>query len=289
MTSLLFGKIGKKFNQYKNLVILRLFGGLGNQLFIYSFARYLEIKYNIKATLDIFTGFPKDNFERKIELNNFNVVLNKTSFYNSLFFPARNKVPSLIKYLYPNSIYINEIPGNELDEGIINKPAYNKIFLEGYWQLPKYFEEYKDIIKNELKIISKHKPKNEKLFGEIKLSESVALHFRRIKYQPALPLSYYYDSIKIIEEKVSSPAYYCFSDDIEWCRENIKIDKPIVFIDNNKKDQVEDFWLMTNCKHFIISNSTFAWWAAKLSSYSEKIVLFPEINYWPNKDIFFGL
>ena len=91
-------------------------------------------------------------------------------------------------------------------------------------------------------------------------------------------LEYIYDAVNLIKSKVDKPHFYVFSDDIEWCAENIKTDDPLTIVDHTHagKKFADYLHLMKECKHFIIPNSSFAWWAAWLSENHAKIVIAPK-------------
>jgi hypothetical protein len=89
-------------------------------------------------------------------------------------------------------------------------------------------------------------------------------------------------------EKVKNPTIYVFSDDLEWCKENLKFESPYKFVEHTYAGtKFQDYLrLMSACRHFILPNSSFAWWAAYLSKYEDKIVTVPP--RWlsdPNFDI----
>ena len=83
-----------------------------------------------------------------------------------------------------------------------------------------------------------------------------------------------------IAKQIEKPHFFIFSDEIEWCKKYICLDFPCTFVSNDKPLATfqEDFAYMQNCKHFIISNSSFAWWAAWLATYANKIIITP--NQW---------
>jgi hypothetical protein len=109
--------------------------------------------------------------------------------------------------------------------------------------------------------------------------EYIAIGIRRTdylnntNYYPLISLDYYYNGIDFIKKERSNKIIkiICFSDDIEWCKQNIKCD----IYESNHPDSMVTLLLMSKCHHFIIANSTFHWWGAYLSTYNNKIVIYP--------------
>ena len=91
-------------------------------------------------------------------------------------------------------------------------------------------------------------------------------------------ITYYKDAINHINSQIENPVYFIFSDDMQWVKEHINIpDKTVYYMDHNDiTENYEDLRLMTECKHFIIANSTFSWWAAYLGKFADKIVIAPK-------------
>lgn len=168
------------------------------------------------------------------------------------------------------------------------------VFLIGYWQDLKYFEEIKDSIKNDLRIIAPIKEKNLKLFSEIDTKkDSVCLHIRRGDYLKVYDKkdgvgicskAYYEKAIALIISKVNNPYFYIFTDDPVWAKKEIIINSNYMLIENNTEaEALEDFRLMKICKHFILSNSSFSWWAAWLAQEQDNIIIAPKI--WRQNDV----
>jgi hypothetical protein len=157
----------------------------------------------------------------------------------------------------------------------------------GRWQSYKYFEGVK---KEVLKDFALEKPNIDgidELLGRIKSSTSVCLHVRRkdlvssplySKLIGALPIDYYQKAIQFISNTLQSPTLFVFSDDMDWCRNNLNFYNDIVFVENHLAGKKSEghFYLMRQCQNFIISNSTFAWWAAYLGSNAKKTVVYPK-------------
>lgn len=162
------------------------------------------------------------------------------------------------------------------------------IVILGYFESPKFFEEIDAKICNELTVREQLDVINEGLYQKILETESVCvtirrknLEIRQISHIYAYDIQYFYDAINYIKRQKPDAVLFVFSDDIEWCRENIKYDGEMYFETGN--DPIwEKVRLMSACKHFIISNSTFSWWVQHLSRNKEKIVIAPA--KWMNRD-----
>jgi hypothetical protein len=160
------------------------------------------------------------------------------------------------------------------------------VYLDGYWQTEKYFEDIEEIIKNDFTVKTEPDEKNRELLNQIKNCNAVAVHIRRGDYvmDPqtesilgSCSLDYYRRCVEIIAKRISDPHFFVFSDDPKWTKENIEIDFPTTYIYHNGPNKgYEDLRLMSHCKHFIIANSSFSWWGAWLSDNSDKIVVAPK-------------
>lgn len=258
------------------MIITRLFGGLGNQLFQYALGRVVAYKNNVELKLDISLF---DTYElRKYELGVFNIVENfarKEEIKN-----YKNK--KLFKFINIKNKKYFEQKKFGYDDIIlkVKKHAY----LAGYWTSPKYFDDFADIIRYDFSLKPELQPKGR--FEEmIRNTNSVSIHVRRGDYvsnsetralYDVCNLQYYSRAIDYIVENVENPIFFVFSDDIEWVKQNLEINFEKYFMENNGKDY-EDLMLMSLCKNNIIANSTFSWWGAWLNSNVEKIIIAPEI------------
>lgn len=245
------------FLPLQNMKIIKIKGGLGNQLFQYAYGRSL-IEKNKEVIFDIsFFKEKTTDISRPFLLKKFNIP-------ESLIFI--NKKSNLLIKLF-EKIY-SKLSGN-----------YN------LFQSEKYFKSIEKIIRNELTLKESLSPIAQEFVQQIKNnSKSVSIHVRRgdyitnaktNKYHGTCDLSYYEHTILKIRELVLSPHFFIFSDDIEWVRENLKLDNT-TFISNPNLTECEELMLMSNCKHNIIANSTFSWWGAWLNQNPDKIVIAPK-------------
>jgi hypothetical protein len=263
------------------MIITRLAGGLGNQMFQYAFARALSIKYNTNLKIDL--SFLKNrnmgpNFTyRNYELDIFNVVED----FNSTF-------ENCIRFDEPHLNYSKEIVDN------INRQIDKDIMIDGYWQSVKYFEESKSVIKSDFTFKSlvdnSSVDKIKLMLDDIRSTNSVMLNIRRTDFlnndfHGVMGLDYINKSTELLESKIDNPKYFIFSDDIEWCEENIKLNNMVIVDHSYKGDRFSYYLqLMKECKNFIIPNSSFAWWSAWLSDSPNKIVIAPK-KWFTNESI----
>ena len=257
------------------MIIVKLIGGMGNQMFQYAFARSISLKTNTEFKINLSFLKRKDlgeNFTyRDFDLDIFNISEN------------------IIKEIQTDNLQsVSEKMFSYSQETVntIEQNIGNDLYLDGYWQSYKYFEEFEDYIKKDFtfkNLVENNKDTNVKnMFKDIIKSNSVMVNIRRSDYlnnnfHGVMGSDYINESSKIIESKIDNPKYFVFSDDIEWCKENIKLNN-MVIVDHKYKGDRFDLYLqlMKSCKHFIIPNSTFAWWAAWLSNNKNKIVISPK-------------
>ena len=157
------------------------------------------------------------------------------------------------------------------------------IHLDGFFQSEKYFKGIEQLIRNDLRFRKDSFGEEGAIYEEqITKLNSVGLHIRRGDYLASnlhnvCNMRYYAKSIAYAQDQLVSPHFFVFSDDIEWCSENLHIPNcSFVNIQASRKNPIIDFQLMSLCKHNIISNSTFSWWAAWLNENHEKIVVAPK-------------
>ncbi|OGU60056.1 MAG: hypothetical protein A2X64_07625 [Ignavibacteria bacterium GWF2_33_9] len=287
------------------MIIARLKGGLGNQMFIYAFARYLSCKHDTDLKLDI-TYY--DNYHRKYELNKFNIIEN---------FASEDEINSLKKFVYKDGFIIRQlkqklfkknpkkIPSKTyiLDSNIDFKQKYmflpDNVYLEGLFQSEKFFKEIEEIIRKDFILKNELDTENLKVLEAIKSTNSISLHIRRGDYLTnswayeelgICEADYYKKAMDYMKSKVESPIFYVFSDDAEWVKNNFKMDFDFIFIDaNNEQSGENDLILMSECNHHICANSSFSWWGAWLGKNQNKIVIAPEKwfkgNFFDYKDL----
>ena len=264
------------------MIIIKLNGGLGNQLFQYSLGRKLSIKNNDIFKLDL-SGFTKDN-PRSYSLGHFNIVENLAKKEDVAKFNKKglSKLFEKIKPYYKKSVI--KYKGYDFDQNILKLSG--NFYLDGYWQSEKYFKDIEGVIRKEITLKEPLVDEHANLINNIKNSNSVSVHIRRGDYATNKKFSavynlldeeYYQRTVKFIAEKIKEPKFFIFSDDIKWAKQNLNIPYPKIFVsDNSEIKDYEELTLMSFCKHNIIANSSFSWWGAWLNTNIDKIVLSPD-------------
>lgn len=259
------------------MIVIKLIGGLGNQMFQYATAKALalEKKQNLFLNAQAFEKYTL----HKYGLHHFSI---KQTNYQKL----RRLKLKLFSLVFSKNTF-NEKDFNYNPE--LAKITGNLIFLDGYFQCEKYFIKHEKQIRADFEITSPLKQKTKDTINLMKSVDSVSIHIRRGDYllhemHNTDKEKYYIQAMQIIESKITHPVYFLFSDDMEWVKANFKTNHIAHYIDfNNADTNYEDIKLMSSCKHNIIANSSFSWWGAWLNSNPNKIVIAPQ--KWFNDEV----
>lgn len=268
--------------------IVRINGGLGNQMFQYALFLALKQRFPDEEILVDTSLMKTYKVHNGLELDRvFGVPLPQASFRQLLRLTRpmfHTKLAKLVDKLLPKRktevIEAKDYTFNE--EVFSNKSQYYR----GYWQNFRYFIEARDSIVAHFKFVLPQNDKTNALLEELKSQRSsVSLHVRRGDYLKAAiyaglcNIDYYKSAIAKIRDKVKSPSFYLFSDDIEWTVANIVPllgNSPYKIVDWNRgKESALDMLLMSSCHHNIIANSSFSWWGAFLNPHSDSVVCAP--------------
>ena len=265
------------------MVTIKLKGGLGNQMFQYALGRTIAQRRGTSIALDV-SSYRYDKL-REYSLGIFRIAEKFGDF------PRRGLARALGLRLsrnlgrlrVPGFTYVLTEKKFSFDPTVLDAPR--DVYLDGYWQSEKYFKEIEHIIREEFALNSTM-GNVQKLAERIQSTESVCVNVRRGDYV-SLPSSiafhgfvgteYYAESIKVIHARVANPTVFVFSDEIGWCIDNLRFDCPTTFVGHDYAGEKfrEYLYLMSLCKHFIIPNSSFAWWGAWLSN-TKGIVVAPK-------------
>jgi hypothetical protein len=267
--------------------IVKVLGGLGNQMFQYAFYLAMKKKFGeVKIGTASFKGYSLHNgyeLERIFDIN----PQHASNLISKIYDPIYNQwhIRKLRKLLGLKRAYFEEKKWFDFDPQILKQATKNMLYW-GYWQNENYFIELKDEIIRAFAFKLPLSAKNEAIASNISSFDSVGLHVRRGDYLTneflggLCSADYYRKAIDVIGSRVQNPTYFIFSNDIEWCKENLNVADAHYINWNTGLESYVDMQLMSLCKHQIIANSSFSWWAAWLNKNPEKIVIAPKV--WAN-------
>ena len=292
-------------------LIVRISEGLGNQLFMYANAFSLSKKINYDLFVDNESSYRGKNI-RSYLLNNFEISANIAT--QDLKFNSFKK-----NFFRKIKIHVDKLKNNKeflIEKKLLDKKTFyydylknisfnDNLFLEGHFESEKYFLHERDNILNEFTLINhKHFKKNVYL-KNIQNQNIVSICIRQNRYSERIgnysdtpsieksksfvknTIDYIKKAESLIEKKVTNPKYYIWSDDFNNLREYFPENK-YTFVINNENKILNDFFLLQNCKYFIVGPTTFHWWGAWLSNFENKICIRPKnlnpsnnTDFWP--------
>jgi hypothetical protein len=262
------------------MITTRLSGGLGNQMFEYAAARALALKNGTGVRFDLSylldrTWRPK-RFKitfREYDLDVFTVAAT---------FAKRKPMP----LFGLGMLYRRLCRPRGMEKSLRFDPEFftfpDGTYLDGVWQSAKYFTGYEDTIRKDFSFSKDFSDEIKTLGAEIESSESLCVHVRRADFlgsnHDICDANYYARGIAEIAKRTAIEKIYVFSDDVAWCEANMSLGHPTVFVSNAYAGwkNTGHLYLMTKCRHFVIANSSYSWWAAWLSGYAKKLVVAPK-------------
>ncbi|MEL7588808.1 MAG: alpha-1,2-fucosyltransferase [Prolixibacteraceae bacterium] len=266
------------------MIIIRLRSGLGNQMFQYAFFRQMQYWHgaaNVK--LDISTYHWNVHNGREID-RVFNIDLQKDSVppsvslkYADVGYRLHQRLLRRLRGIRHHAYqYWKDIDPDDYK-------SLKDVYLEGFWNEEKYFRDVQEEIRQAYTFKDELNVQEKEMLHLILGTESVAVHVRRGDYKkfpkafPMCPPSYYEEAQKILTAKKNNLVFFVFSDDMGWCKKSLSFPGRVVFVENNKPENAwKDMMLMSRCRHNIMANSTFSWWAAWLNNNPDKTVIYPE-------------
>jgi len=254
----------------KRIVVLS--GGLGNQMFQYAF--YLSMKnkgVSCKLDTNLYSSVQMHNGFELQKVFSISAKICKNSLLNNLWIRLLRKYrPSALvysdkRYEFCPDVYCSKQP-----------------YLVGDWISEDYFSSIGQIVRDSFSF-QNISNRNSDLSEVLRTSNSVSLHIRRGDYLeiPKYHVcndNYYEKAISIIKDSVESPVFYVFSNEPSWCKSFMeKFDVKFCVVDwNQEENNYQDMYLMSQCRHHIIANSTFSWWGAWLCDYNKSLVVAPK-------------
>lgn len=281
------------------MIIVKLMGGLGNQMFQYATALSVAKRNRSQLLVDktSFDNMHPNDTPRTYDLGVFNIsakiasdsdlskIRESDEQYGIKDKIKRRLVKSgpLWKIVEPNASYYSYI-----------ERAPNNSYLVGWWQNEKYFKEFRS------SILKEFSPKNpltdytQKILEQIKSSPTtVSLHVRRSDYvinkhanlfHGLASVEYYKNAIDYFTSRFDSPLFVVVSDDIKWCKSSLTMPANCIFVEPQKnRHDYEDMMIMKACDHAVIANSSFSWWGAWLSENPSQIVIAPSVWFQDEK------
>lgn len=272
------------------MIVTKLMGGMGNQMFQYAFAKYLAIKHNVPVKLDtrflldrspkganfVFRNFDLDIFNLSVEVATDAEI---TSLTHRTGHELTNRVINKLIGRKKNHVFE---PHFHFSEKCFL--AGSNSYLEGYWQSEKYFKPIEGLLRaKDFSFTSAMSSMATELGNTIQSSNSVCVNIRRGDFvtngfHGTKGVDFYSNAELVIGSELNDPHYFVFSDEMDWCTENITFAGKVTYVGHEYAGfKFQDYIrLMAMCKHFIIPNSSFAWWAVWLNDNKNKMVVAPK-------------
>jgi len=271
------------------MIVVRLNGGLGNQMFQFAAAFALSRRLGVECRADL------SSFQRGIRRYELDCFTGPPGIAGDKDIPlssrlTRFRVPSVLARNLGAALDRMKIFHQESSAAFIFNPKVCELsdntYLDGYFQSEKYFSHIEREIRRIYMFRNSSDVTNEKMLDEIRATQAVSVHVRRgdyisnattNRYHGTCSVEYYSKACRMLAERASDLRFFIFSDDSSWAEENIKPPARTVYVGHNKSAaDYEDMRLMSNCRHHVIANSSFSWWAAWLNPSPEKIVIAPK-------------
>lgn len=267
------------------MIIIKVQGGLGNQLLQYSIGHAIATLYNKEVAYDLsfFEGETKYT-KRPYLLDKFKVDVRKattleieeTRYPRGFFSKGYALITRILNKYFFKTYYIGY---NKDFFALVSKKQ--SLYLEGFWQSYKYYEKILEKLSCNISLKDTTVVETFKRDVSFGSTKSVSVHIRRGDYLnkgvhiQVLSQEYYKNAVAIIEKEIETPTYYIFSDDIAWVKEEMgSLFKKVVYVSACGLTDYEEFSIMKECNHAIIANSTFSWFSTLLTNRHNKIVVY---------------
>jgi hypothetical protein len=260
-------------------------GGLGNQMFQYALGRRLAYDRNVPLKLDL--SWFRDavamgvNTVRGYALDGWRIQASIANPDDLAGFPLRDGL--LARLRLTRSPVIKE-RGFGFDARVLRAPPH--AHLTGYWQSERYFKVIRDILLRDFTPVAAACTHAARLVDQARAPGAAALHVRRGDYitnvrtrefHGICPIEYYQEAARRIAACAAEPCFLVFSDDPDWASQNLKLGWPTTYVTHDGGCSAhQDMWLMSQCSHHVIANSSFSWWGAWLCQNDDKRVFAPD-------------
>lgn len=259
------------------MIISQISDGLGNQLFQYATGYAVAQKHQVPFKLEKHWFTHESNSSvREYCLDHFNIHAEDASYeeIDRYIFKDTNFHRIITPYFWRSRVFEG---ASKFD------PKFLKIrshaYLLGHWQSWRYFHKYKHQLLTEFSIITPQDEKSKGYHDRILNTNSVGIHVRRGDYLTnsrfnALGIDYYRSAVEYLSDRKQTLEWFIFSDDLSWTKENLSFIPNATYVEG--LSAIEDFRLLNKCKHNVIANSTFSWWAGYLKDDENALVISPK-------------
>lgn len=266
------------------MIITRIIGGLGNQMFQYAAGRSLALAKGCQLKLDV-SGFENYDLHNGYELGLFNIKAEIASAAEvSRLVGTQSRLADFVRRKLGIAKKTHFIERDfSFDPSFFN--VTTPVYIDGYWQSYKYLDPFAAQIREELTLAKPLAGKNAEFAKQIAQVNAVSIHVRRGDYvanqatnkvHGFVGIEYYKEAMQRISNEVGAPYFFVFSDDMTWARGNLGLVDNVTFVEHNTGvHSYEDMRLMSLCRHHIIANSSFSWWAAWHGHQAGKLVFYP--------------
>ena len=265
------------------MIIVNLKGGLWNQMFQYALGRKLALKNDDTLKLCV-AGLDRANevgdIYRPFSLGRFNVVRDIASETETRALKYPYGILSKVWQYFSFKVLRRTHTGFE--PAMLQRRG--DIFLDGYWQSPNYFADIRDTLLQDFTLAEPLTGYAKETATQMQTTTSVSIHIRRGDYvkNPHVQQEfgicsqqYYQTAIAEVTERHPDATFFVFSDDIDWVKTSLNLGERAVYVSDPELTDTTELYLMSQCKHNIIANSTFSWWAAWLNQHPDKLVIAP--------------
>ncbi|MDR1284075.1 MAG: alpha-1,2-fucosyltransferase [Opitutaceae bacterium] len=271
--------------------------GLGNQLFMYAAARAFALRTGRELLLDGKRGYQRDRYSRSYRMDRFPIAAREMPEPFRVAPGLRHPRHKLIRFWnkfrpLEKRTYLAE--SAQVTPEVLRRlvPLKPRVTLWGYWQDEEYFSDFAENIRRELAppppaAACADNPDGT-MAKQMRESRSVFVHLRRVRYPVLLASGYYQEAIDRVSACLEKPRFFVFGDAPDWARENLDFRRaPVSYVTHNNDNEIADLWLMTQCRHSIIANSSYSWWGAWLGAgqglEEGRLVFAPENPGMPKK------
>ena len=256
--------------------LIKMIGGLGNQMFIYAF--YLQMRKRFPGTRIDLSDMRHYHAHNGYELDRVFGISDRE-------FCIAKPLKKVLEFLF-FKVILERKQNLETMEAFTKSYAYPFLYFKGFYQSERFFKEVEGEVRQAFAFdMSKANAESQTLARQIQENpHAVSLHVRRgdymepkfyKRYGTVCSQAYFQRAVEMMLAQVPQAHFYIFSDDVEWVQQNLRLPRATVVSCNRGADSWQDMMLMSLCRHNIICNSTFSWWGAWLNANPEKRVIAP--------------